>query len=86
MAELIIRGGTILTIDSDWRVLSGDVASRDGEIVQVGGRYTPRDREYELLDASGCLVMPGLVQSHVHMCQTLARGRADNLELLDWLR
>jgi len=30
--------------------------------------------------------MPGLVQSHVHMCQTLARGRADDLELLDWLR
>jgi cytosine/adenosine deaminase-related metal-dependent hydrolase len=30
--------------------------------------------------------MPGLVQSHVHTCQTLARGRADDLELLDWLR
>ena len=30
--------------------------------------------------------MPGLIQSHVHMCQTLARGRADGLELLDWLR
>jgi len=30
--------------------------------------------------------MPGLVQAHVHTCQTLARGRADDLELLDWLR
>ena len=29
--------------------------------------------------------MPGLVQSHVHMCQTLARGRADDRELLPWL-
>ncbi|MBA3457825.1 MAG: amidohydrolase family protein, partial [Deltaproteobacteria bacterium] len=30
--------------------------------------------------------MPGLVQAHVHTCQTLARGRADDLELMDWLR
>src|SRR5262249_54590449 len=37
-------------------------------------------------DCAGCVVMPGLVQAHVHTCQTLARGRADDLELLDWLR
>lgn len=86
MAEIILRGGTILTIDPDWHVVSGDVACRDGEIVQVGGSYTPVDRDYEIIDAQGCVVMPGLVQSHVHSCQTLARGRADDLELLDWLR
>lgn len=85
MAEVIFRGGTIVTIDPDWRVISGDLACRDGEIVQVGGHYTPTDREYEILDAEGCVVMPGLVQSHIHMVQTLARGRADDLELLDWL-
>lgn len=86
MAELILRGGTIVTMDPEWHVRSGDVACRDGELVQVGGAYTPAEREYEILDAEGCVVMPGLVQSHVHMCQTLARGRADDLELLDWLR
>ncbi len=86
MAELIIRGGTILTIDSKWRVVGGDVACRNGILVHVGGTYTPKERDYEVLDAEGCVVMPGLVQSHVHMCQTLARGRADDLELLDWLR
>src|SRR5262249_58450984 len=37
-------------------------------------------------DCTGCIVMPGLVQAHVHTVQTLARGRADDLELLDWLR
>ena len=86
MAETIIRGGTILTIDPDWRVLSGDIACRDGEIVHIGGDYTPESRDYEILDAEGCVVMPGLVQTHIHMVQTLARGRADDLELLDWLR
>jgi 5-methylthioadenosine/S-adenosylhomocysteine deaminase len=86
MAELIIRGGMIVTVDPDWRVVTGDVACKDGALVQIGGAYTPTERDYDILDAEGCVVMPGLVQSHVHMCQTLARGRADDLELLDWLQ
>ena len=84
--EIIIRGGAIVTCDGEHRITEGDVASVDGELVCVGGQHTPVGRDYEIIDASGCVVMPGLVQSHVHTCQTLARGRADNLELLDWLR
>ena len=84
--ELIFRGGTILTIDPAHRVLAGDVACRGGAIVQVGGDYTPEGHDYTIVDCAGCIVMPGLVQAHVHTCQTLARGRADDLELLDWLR
>src|SRR6185295_15624679 len=85
-SELIFRGGTVLTIDPHHHVLAGDVAIVDGEIVQVGGDYTPRTHDFDVVDCAGCVVMPGLVQSHVHLCQTLARGRADDLELLDWLR
>lgn len=85
-SEIIIRGGTILPMDDDYRVLEGDVACRDGRLVQIGGRYTPSGRDYEILEADGCVILPGLVQSHVHMCQTLARGRGDDLELLDWLK
>ncbi len=86
MSELILRGGTILTIDPQHRVLSGDIACRDGAIIQVGGSYTPETADYQIVDCAGMLVMPGLVQAHVHTCQTLARGRADDLELMDWLR
>lgn len=87
MSEVVFRGGTILTIDPGHRVLAGgDVALRDGEIVQVGGEFAPAGDDYEIVDCTGCIVMPGLVQAHVHTCQTLARGRADDLELLDWLR
>ena len=86
MTEVIYRGGTILTIDPDHRVLAGDLAMRDGAIVQVGGAYTPATRDYTIVDCTDCVVMPGLVQAHVHTCQTLARGRADDLELMDWLR
>jgi cytosine/adenosine deaminase-related metal-dependent hydrolase len=86
VSEVIFRGGTILTIDPEHRVLAGDVATLDGVLVHVGGSYTPQTRDYAILDCAGCVVMPGLVQAHVHTCQTLARGRADDLELLDWLR
>ena len=86
MTEVVFRGGTILTIDPNHRVLAGDVATVDGALVHVGGAYTPQTSDYTILDCTDCVVMPGLVQAHVHTCQTLARGRADDLELLDWLR
>src|ERR671921_438626 len=38
------------------------------------------------IDARGCAVLPGFVQTHVHLCQTLFRGAADDLELIDWLK
>jgi len=86
VSELVLRGGTIVTLDPDHRIVDGDVACVDGALVHVGGAYTPQTTDYQIVDCAGCLVMPGLVQAHVHTCQTLARGRADDLELLDWLR
>lgn len=85
MSTLVFRGGTILTIDPAHRVVGGDVAIVDGAIAQVGGNFTPSG-DYSIVDCTDCVVMPGLVQAHVHTCQTLARGRADDLELMDWLR
>ena len=38
------------------------------------------------MDISGCVVTPGLVQAHVHLCQTLFRGLAEEQRLLEWLR
>jgi len=89
MTEVIFRAGAdgaILTMDPHHRVVSGDVAAIDGAIVHVGGNYAPRTNDYEIVECGDCIVMPGLVQAHVHTCQTLARGRADDMELLDWLR
>jgi 5-methylthioadenosine/S-adenosylhomocysteine deaminase len=40
----------------------------------------------ETIDASGCYVMPGLVQTHIHLVQTIFRGLAEELSLLEWLR
>src|SRR6266576_3501239 len=39
-----------------------------------------------VIDATDCAVLPGFVQTHLHLCQTLFRGAADDLSLLDWLK
>lgn len=64
-------------------VVEGPVVVQDGVITQVGGDEPP---DADALDVSGCLVLPGFVQTHVHLCQTLFRGAADDLALLAWLR
>ncbi|HET9834574.1 MAG TPA: amidohydrolase family protein, partial [Vicinamibacterales bacterium] len=65
-------------------VVSGDVSIRDGKIAAVGpsigGAFD------EIVDAQGGFVLPGLVQTHIHLCQTLFRSYADDLPLMDWLR
>ena len=84
MASLLVRGGTVLTMNDRLDVVDGDVLVRDGRIVSVGATAdVPAD---STLDASGALVLPGFIQTHVHLCQTLFRGYADDLALIDWLR
>ena len=66
----------------------GDVLVDEGRIVAVG-KVPERllaGGLVRVLDASGCAVTPGLVQAHVHLCQVLFRGAADDLPLLEWLK
>lgn len=83
MATLRIINGTLLTSGPHHQVIRGDLYVRDGRITHLGEAPEAAD---ETLDASGCVVIPGFVQSHIHLCQTLFRGAADDLELLDWLK
>src|SRR5690606_25876722 len=75
----------VLTMNDAMDVVPGPVVIDDGRIVQVGGTL-PADLRGRRIDASGCVVMPGFIQTHVHLCQTLFRGMADDLPLLAWLR
>jgi cytosine/adenosine deaminase-related metal-dependent hydrolase len=61
-----------------------DVLVENGRLTRFGSGPSPRGAT--VLDASGCYVIPGLVQTHVHLVQTLFRGLAEDLGLLDWLR
>jgi cytosine/adenosine deaminase-related metal-dependent hydrolase len=86
--ELVIRGGTLVTMNAEREVLAADVLVRDGRISLIGPELdeTTSIGDREIVDASGMLILPGLVQAHVHLCQTLLRGRADDLPLLGWLK
>ena len=67
-----------------FEVIEGDVLVRNGRIAAVGQlAETPVDRT---IDGRGCYLLPGFIQTHIHLCQTLFRGYADDLALLDWLK
>ncbi len=85
--DLLIRGGTVVTCDATDRVAPADVLVSGGRIAQIEphGSIAPRGL-VRVIDAADCAVVPGLVQAHVHLCQVLFRGMADDLPLLEWLK
>ncbi|GAC1554694.1 MAG: 5'-deoxyadenosine deaminase [Polyangiales bacterium] len=85
--KTLIRGGTLVTCAGS-PIARGDLLVDAGKIVAVG-KVPERLLDgglVRVLDASGCAVTPGLVQAHVHLCQVLFRGAADDLPLLEWLK
>ena len=83
--SLLIRNATIVTMNDAREVIAGDVFI-DGTRIAGLGRIDAGVRADTTIDAEGCLVLPGFVQTHIHLCQTLFRGAADDLPLLAWLR
>ena len=92
--QTLVRGGTIVTCDAQapgGRVIEGSVLIRGDRIVEIGdgeliARATSGTDSTRMIDAQGCAVIPGFVQAHIHLCQTLFRGMADDLPLLEWLK
>ncbi|HEY7289609.1 MAG TPA: 5'-deoxyadenosine deaminase [Vicinamibacterales bacterium] len=82
--SVLVRGGTVLTLNDRFDVIDGDVSIRDGVIAEIASNIAgPHD---QVIEARGGYVLPGFVQTHIHLCQTLFRGFADDLPLMDWLR
>lgn len=82
--SILIRKGTIVTMDDSGSIVRGDVLITDRRIAQIGGAIA--DHVDEVIEAAGCAVLPGFIQTHIHLCQTLFRGAADDLSLIDWLK
>jgi cytosine/adenosine deaminase-related metal-dependent hydrolase len=84
-AALAIRGATLVTVDPGRSILARDV------LVDAGGRICglvepgTHVRGARSIEATGQVVVPGLVQAHLHLCQTLFRGLAEDRPLLKWL-
>jgi 5-methylthioadenosine/S-adenosylhomocysteine deaminase len=77
--DVLLRGGTVLTVDEQRRIIrDGAVAIRGTDIVAVGKRES-LEREFEARTVRNCkhkLIMPGLVNSHLHFYHTMHRGLA----------
>ena len=79
----VVRGGTIITMDRQGDLARGDVLVVDDTIAALAPRVTtPADAE--IVDASGCIVIPGLINAHMHTWQTALRGIAANWTLLEY--
>jgi cytosine/adenosine deaminase-related metal-dependent hydrolase len=85
VAPLLIQHARILTMNDAFDIVEGDVLIEDGRI-QAVGEVGAVPRGSIAIDAAGDFLLPGFVQTHVHLCQTLFRGSADDRPLLDWLR
>src|SRR6476660_5330082 len=83
-ASIVIRNATIVTMNDRLDLITGDVVVRDGRIVSVGGNDA--GRHAKAIDAGGGYLLPGFIQTHLHLCQTLFRGSADDMPLLEWLK
>src|SRR5436190_13811137 len=88
VVELIVSGGTVVTMDGARRVIEhGAIAIKAGRIEAIG-RAGDIDQKYaarEVINATGKVVVPGLINGHTHIPMTLFRGLADDLDLQDWL-
>jgi 5-methylthioadenosine/S-adenosylhomocysteine deaminase len=87
---VLIKPRTIITMDPARRIISGGaILIRGNLITNVFSSEDLRDattRGATVINAETLVAIPGFVQTHIHLCQTLFRGLADDLELLDWLK
>ena len=83
MTTILIKGGYLITMDAGDHRLYGDLLIEGDSIKQIGQEIN--SQADKVIDASGRLVLPGFVQAHIHLCQSLLRGQADDQNLLQWL-
>ena len=92
-ASLAVRNARIITMNDAFEIVEGDVMIRGGRIASIRRANEPSAVSSpaagggdKVIDARGAYLLPGFIQTHIHLCQTLFRGYADDLALLDWLK
>jgi 5-methylthioadenosine/S-adenosylhomocysteine deaminase len=88
-ADLIVTNGIVVTMDAARRVLNpgavavaGTTIAAVGEPQAIAAQFNARDT----IDATGRVIMPGLINTHTHAPMVMYRGLADDLALMDWLQ
>ncbi|MHA2140838.1 MAG: amidohydrolase family protein [Candidatus Thorarchaeota archaeon] len=86
--SILIRNGYVLTMDPSRRIINeGAVLIEGQKITGIGkGAELTKEKADLVIDAKNMIVMPGLIDTHVHLAQALIRGCADDVSLVDWLK
>jgi 5-methylthioadenosine/S-adenosylhomocysteine deaminase len=88
LVDLTIKGGTVITMDPDRRIIQdGAVCIQGSRIAAVGESHDllTRFTASEEVDAHGKVVIPGLINTHTHLFQTFVRGVGQDLPAIEWL-
>jgi 5-methylthioadenosine/S-adenosylhomocysteine deaminase len=86
--DLLINGGTIITMDGDRLILEDGALVVKGDVISAIGFRTDLEKKYiadQTIDARGKLVLPGFINGHTHVPMTLFRGLHDDVTLDEWL-
>jgi 5-methylthioadenosine/S-adenosylhomocysteine deaminase len=88
MSRILITNGYVVTVDAARNVYPGGYVAIDGATVSAvgsSGKAPPAGQFDEVIDAGGCIVLPGLINMHQHHWYTLFKGLADGYLLEDWV-
>ena len=89
IVSLIVTGGTVVTVDGGGHILTPGAVAIDGRdiaAVDTVNAIAQRFTAAETIDATGQVVLPGLINTHTHAPMVLYRGLADDLALMNWLQ
>lgn len=80
---ILLKNGTIVTQNNKRNIISGDILINNDKI-EIINKNIP-ENNHIIYDLTDLVILPGLVQAHIHLCQTIFRNLANELELMDWL-
>lgn len=88
MSQILIKNGYVISMNKNREIFkNGSVLIEDDKMKAVGKvEHSLVNADAEIYDAQGKIILPGLVNTHVHLSQQLGRGVADDVVLLTWLR
>jgi len=84
MTRILIRNAAIVSMDDGVGDFTGDLLIEGERIAAIGPRLPAGDAE--VVDATGCIVIPGLINAHMHTWQTALRGVAANWTLQEYFK
>ncbi len=81
--SILIKNTTIVTQDSERRIINGDLLIRDSRINEIGNDID--EKADEIIDGNRKIAIPGLINTHTHIAMALLRGYGEGLPLHEWL-